>query len=317
VCLIVYKPDGDSAFTDEHMRSSIDRNDDGAGVMFIDDGRVRVDKIVGDSNLETNQDTLFEWCSNHFNSHDRLLMHHRMTTDGKNCLDNCHPYKVLSKDEDDPIDLYMMHNGVISNCKTGITAELSDSRKYVEEYLRPMLKLNHELIHLEAFHAHMEDFIGSSSKLSFMLDDGRVYIVNEKAGKWQDTGCWISNTYSIGTNTYNHNNGVYIPNTSNVIAWGGDKKKDSTSTRQSNPISVNNQPLVYGNNALAMYEEMEFYHDLYPHWLTMEPDEIVDKLLETGYSLHQIQEVVSVVDQYTLASIMEELLERISVRDYQ
>lgn len=349
MCLIIYKPNNEATFSDEHLKNSISRNTDGAGVMYVENGRIYTDKILG--GVINSEDTIFDWCKAHLESKDTVAIHHRSTTHGADELVNLHPYCVLNKDEGDAIDLYVMHNGVIHGTKsTGKHSEFSDTWHYVNDSLKPMLKGRHDLIYLEEFRNHVQSFIGGNNKLLFMDNTGEVFIVNQDVGLWQPEGkCWISNTYSTSTihipksnsllsgygnigSSYNtakdkrytgsYGTPVVIDNnkTSNVITME-DKKKEMLSDSSKNSGSLSgigkSKRVAYGNTNLATrlktVEEL-FAEDMF--YIESSPMEIVNKLLEDGFSLDKCRTLVSTLPEFTLASVIEEALERIYSRDY-
>lgn len=186
------------------MEASVSRNADGVGVMYVEDGRVKVDKLVFDplDNTKTKEEKEQEYaafCNAYLEGKDRIVIHHRYKTHGKINEINTHPYRILSMDEGDPIDLYMMHNGTLS---FGSSVEYSDTYHFVEEVLRPILQGgNHALLHTEGVSKLLSSAV-KGSKLVFLDSDNNVTIINESDGKWQEVkdqegGCWISNTYSI------------------------------------------------------------------------------------------------------------------------
>jgi hypothetical protein len=144
-----------------------------------------------------------------------------MTTDGSNHLDNIHPYKVLSIDDGDSIDLYMMHNGIISECRPAISyvggksfqnsynwkgsyldadyidadddtsvknggiqerVQPSDTQIFINEYLKPLLKQTPELLYTQSLQKLIKGFIGTGNKLIFLDSNSKVTIINENQG---------------------------------------------------------------------------------------------------------------------------------------
>jgi predicted glutamine amidotransferase len=186
------------------MDASIDRNSDGVGAMYVEDGRVKFEKLVFeplDNTLtrEQKHQAMLDFCTNAFNSHDKVVIHHRLKTHGRINEINTHPYKVLSIDDGDDVDLFMMHNGTLS---FGSCQEYSDTYHFVENVLRPILRESGVgVLQKESFHKLLASSI-KGSKLVFLDNSGTVTIINESDGKWQDKtatggGCWISNIYSI------------------------------------------------------------------------------------------------------------------------
>lgn len=192
MCLIVYYPDVENCwFDEEDFETSYESNSDGIGIMYANNGRVRVHKSMGEF---AKQKRL--WRSQV--GIRPFAMHQRMRTHGETDMQNVHPYPILTH-EQHGYDLYMMHNGIINVPE--YDSNLSDTWHFVEYYLRPILETNHELWLDPHFQDMVEDFIGYGSKLLFMNGDGRVRLYNEKKGTWKN-GCWLSNTYSIARVSY-------------------------------------------------------------------------------------------------------------------
>src|SRR6185436_19928829 len=104
MCLIVVSPNGALFPRDKFMRSA-SMNNDGFGIMWADEGRVKNFKMMGKP---------YEW----YAYYDMMkaiphAFHHRMATHGSESLANVHPFRVLSKDHHGK-DLFVMHNGVIT-----------------------------------------------------------------------------------------------------------------------------------------------------------------------------------------------------------
>lgn len=204
MCLIIYKPDNQATFSPESMTASVSRNSDGVGVMYLEDGRVKTDKLVFEPTDKTRtseqeEQEYADFCNTYLQSKEKVVIHHRFKTHGKIDYPNTHPYRVLNIDEGDLIDLYMMHNGTLS---FGSSPDYSDTYHFVEEVLRPILSNGNEhLLYREEFKKLLNSTV-KGSKLVFLDSYGQVTIINEDDGKWQEVkdgegGCWISNTYSL------------------------------------------------------------------------------------------------------------------------
>jgi len=212
MCLIVYKEDETSVFTNRQFKSMISRNTDGFGIMWRENGRIKVERSVGSPREK------FQLWQKYRNI-DTYAMHARFTTHGKTNLDNCHPYKILDIDDGDPIDLYMMHNGVLSQAPE-VNKDMSDTWHFVEYILKPIAKTNLALLwDSDEFHQWIQKVI-VGSKLLFMRSDDVEFptlILNHAAGK-EEGNCWLSNAHSASAyyshnthkkNSYNYNGGTH------------------------------------------------------------------------------------------------------------
>lgn len=190
MCFIFRKP-ADQKFPFDLMEAAHERNPDGFGVMFHEDGIAQERIILPDN---------FGQVKKLYLQHHRnpIAAHFRMRTVGDIDETQCHPYKILNKDEDG-INMFMMHNGTlhVKDIETGYQAKDSDSQQLVDKYLKPTLKSNPALIHLEPFQTMLSNLIGSSNRLVFLDDTGEFVIINQHTGHDLEEGIWISNLYGI------------------------------------------------------------------------------------------------------------------------
>lgn len=200
MCLIVYKPDEELDFTEEHFNNAWVSNPHGVGFMWTENGRVNIkktrDKVKG---LR-----LFKRLKHKRN----FSMHFRFRTAGATDIHNVHPFQILRKDEDG-IDLFLMHNGVLSVHEP--KPQFSDTWHFAKNYLRPILKNNWEFILTPEF----DDLISAhikGSKLLFLYANDKFegeIIFNKKDGKTRDNGTWVSNECFISTSRYSYYGGEW------------------------------------------------------------------------------------------------------------
>lgn len=185
MCLITYSRTGELLDRDR-FRASHSHNNDGMGFMWHQDGRVEARRYVG------TEDEL--WKQYQQVEGKPHALHQRFATSGGRKTAMAHPFRILSKDRDG-VDIYMMHNGVISSMPT--TQNHSDTFVFVRDYLRPLLAKDPELFKQKHFSWLLASAIGSGNKLLFMTSfDNNAYIINKSAGKDEDK-FWFSNSYSL------------------------------------------------------------------------------------------------------------------------
>lgn len=185
MCLIAYKPDATADFSNNKFHNAANINRDGLGVMWVEDGRVQVEKEVG------NQTNISKLYRKHKHK-TTYALHLRFATHGTKDLDNCHPFQILDKDVHGK-DLWMMHNGVIHD--VAITDKTkSDTYHFVHTYMAMLLENNPELIYNDNFKYFVQKYIGGSNKLLFMDNEANVIIMNESSGGWREK-CWLSSPH--------------------------------------------------------------------------------------------------------------------------
>ena len=209
MCLIISKAEADANLPHYSIieEAAIYGNDDGIGVMFIDDGRVKVEKAVfqkatfawqnynmdgyGNETVATQQAEFYK----RYSHLDNVAFHLRYSTHGKRVKEMAHPFRVIKKGEylDNGIraskDLWMMHNGILDVKE--VLSTHSDTWHFVKYYLRPILLGNFDLIYSDTFQEILASFV-YGSKLLFMDSEGTQIIINEEDGLWH-RGCWYSN----------------------------------------------------------------------------------------------------------------------------
>tara|TARA_R110000851_G_scaffold66423_2_gene150240 strand:+ start:1326 stop:2333 length:1008 start_codon:yes stop_codon:yes gene_type:complete len=176
-------------------------NPDGWGIS-VPDGQGR---LLTTLSAEEEGDELYELLHTEYKD-DKALIHLRYTTAGETSLRNAHPFPVLES-EPDGVDMRMCHNGTLplwTPGKTALNRWESDTRCFVREYVRPLMKrfskgMNSEDILTDPFIDSLLDHQCTfASVLAFIDGYGNVSIVNEKGngGFHDDDGTYFSNSYS-------------------------------------------------------------------------------------------------------------------------
>lgn len=181
-------------------------NKDGAGLMYVQDGRVVVHKILSPTDKELRE--LWET----FGDDRNCVLHVRRQSLGAITEENVHPFKVLSLDDGDPIDLYMCHNGTIQ----GIQVEpRADSYNLATHFLRPYFRKHPDgLVEPELLNL-LSGLIGNS-KLVFLDNYERCVIVNHELGKEHYSGAWLSTKSAVVAPTKTATK-IYTPPSSTTV----------------------------------------------------------------------------------------------------
>jgi len=176
MCIIALKPENIS-ISDQTIKNMWENNDDGAGFMYADRGKVRI--VKGLMTLDSFMDAY-----RRVGDHRKIVMHFRIRTHGEISQELTHPFWIRQG------ILGMVHNGVISSVGHTGKANESDTSLYArnlsKRFVNPVKSLESSEV-LEKIKSEI-----GYSKLVFLTNDNRHIIVNEKLGDWHD-GCWFSN----------------------------------------------------------------------------------------------------------------------------
>ena len=183
--LIISKPLG-ATIPSEHIRAARSLYEHGFGIMFVEHDKVQV--IKGRFELDE-----VEQLIGLYDRHE-LVCHFRYCTSGAINDENCQPLKVLSRDDGDPLDLYVVHDGILHSVH--VDHERSDSRVFANDYLRPLLRKNPDLLFREDFQSLLSKAVGTNNKLIFMDHTGRTIAINEASG-FREDGMWYSRRYPL------------------------------------------------------------------------------------------------------------------------
>jgi hypothetical protein len=203
MCLLIHHTaDGDLS---RNMIADIyQRNDDGFGATWVEGRKVKVIRTLGGPK---DIGAIYE---KHLRGKECVL-HFRMRTHGAVDMANCHPYRVNDK-------LVMAHNGVL-DIDASVVPEMSDTWHLVEYHLKPLLDRDPFLIFQPEFQRMLGGFIGSSNRLAFMHQSGRVIVINRASGI-DVRGMWCSNTYAWNPERFGYKAPIRHAAKSNKV-WQG------------------------------------------------------------------------------------------------
>lgn len=196
MCLLLTHP-ASTVFDKADIADFYSHNQDGVGVMWAENDILYVQKA-----LPKNADEAYQFYLDYCLGKE-CVVHWRLKTHGLIDLKNCHPYEVFGDGSERP--MYMMHNGVLhtGNAKD---KNLSDTWHYIEDYIKPLLLGNTELVFSPAFIEIIEAHISSGNKFVFMDHTGRTAIVNEQQFVTYK-GAKLSNTYAWSAHKGGHGGG--------------------------------------------------------------------------------------------------------------
>jgi predicted glutamine amidotransferase len=184
MCIIICKPKG-LKLSDEALENSWSNNDDGAGFMWADKGRIRTIKVLKSyarfkkayDRFRTSEDL----------DHKAVVLHFRIGTSGHKSIDNCHPFMVND-------NVALCHNGILSCVDVPANSKVNDTRIFINKFFKKWDKSGTKdwLADVEWL-STIEKLIGAYNKFVLMNNRGEVVILNESQGTW-DSKCWFSNS---------------------------------------------------------------------------------------------------------------------------
>jgi len=180
MCLLVQQTT-QSKFSDEFLADVFAKNQDGLGVMYADGDKLHVFKC-----LPANAAEFIDFYRKHADGKN-CVWHARMQTHGDIDFDNCHPYRVTD-------DVWLAHNGILSTGNDADKAK-SDTWHFIQNFIRPALIGNPELLTDVNWQKFVGEVIGRSNKFALVRNDGAVVVINAAAGVNYENA-WLSNTYA-------------------------------------------------------------------------------------------------------------------------
>ena len=205
MCIIVAKKKEVELPKIEYLENCFDFNNDGAGFMYVDRGKVVIDK--GYMKFKDFKHQYEKLCKRFNNFKNKaLVMHFRIGTSGTNSRENTHPY-CISNDYKElhktkiVTDLGVVHNGIIHNYTPSDTKNkhnTNDTQEFIMRYLYPLYTNWKDFYKNEYILEGIGDITGS--KFTFLNTKEELYFVGEFV---EDKGVMYSN------NSYNYGKSYY------------------------------------------------------------------------------------------------------------
>jgi hypothetical protein len=173
MCIIAVNYSG--LLTKKTLENCYKANPDSMGLMYAQDGKLRVHKELFTFNAFYNKYTEVRNLTD-----SPIVLHFRITTSGKVDKENCHPFLVNQK-------LGFVHNGIIT--QTEVKKSPYSDTYHFNEILK---KLPANFLYNKGIVTLIEKMIGYS-KLAFLDNMGNVTIIGEDLGVWEGDN-WFSNT---------------------------------------------------------------------------------------------------------------------------
>ena len=176
MCIIISKPKG-KIIPEEHLKNSYTNNKDGVGIMYAEDGIVHIQKWLS-QDYDKFLSRLVEL------ENRNVVVHYRAASVGGVNLNNVHPFWVFEN------KMAMCHNGTITKAKELAKNGESDSCAFA----RMLSDLPNDFLGRQGLVLMMKEYIGTTSRLAFLDENGTIAVINKHLGKEVD-GIWYSNDY--------------------------------------------------------------------------------------------------------------------------
>ena len=189
MCIICAKPANVKFPSEETIKNMWDANSDGAGLMYVKDGKVRIEK--GFMTYKSFTAKLDELRKTLDLVKTPVVMHFRITTHGGTCAANTHPFPVTDsiarlKQTNVTTTLGVAHNGIIPiTPRKGI----SDTMEYIATQLSPLTRALPDWYHSAPALELVRNAL--HSKLAVLDSSGEIVTIGDFV---EDNGVLYSNT---------------------------------------------------------------------------------------------------------------------------
>lgn len=191
MCIICAKPAGVKMPTSETREIMWKGNPDGAGIMWVENGKVRIAKgLMKQKRFEA---FLTELSSKIDMVKTPIVMHFRITTHGGTKPENCHPFPItenlgLLQKLNSTCEIGVAHNGILSfTPRQGI----SDTMEYILTQLSVIKRINRKF-YMERKFLELISNATAGSRLCFLTSNGEIVTT----GVWEkdESGLLYSNS---------------------------------------------------------------------------------------------------------------------------
>lgn len=190
MCIIIAKDKKGRLPKEEELKRAFEWNNDGAGFMYVDNGKVVIEKGYMKYNafIKKYKSLLAKY--NNFNNKS-LVIHCRIGTSGRNTKGNTHPYPItnnvkLLKSKHLTQDIGIVHNGIIRGF--GTEKGLNDTQEFIINYIYPIYSHWKDFYKNEYIMNGIEEITGS--KFVILDKNDNLYYIGDFI---EEEGLYFSN----------------------------------------------------------------------------------------------------------------------------
>lgn len=184
MCVIIVKDKNGNLPRKETLENCFNRNSHGAGFMYVESGKVVIDK--GYMNFKSFYRHFKRLCKKFNNFENKnLVMHMRISTSGGIERENTHPFPLTNSFKDMKklyfrTDVGIAHNGIISEAKPSKEQEaqnINDTMVFIKAYLNNIYQDWNECFENNAFMTGVSIITGS--KLAILDKEDNLRLVGD------------------------------------------------------------------------------------------------------------------------------------------
>ena len=215
MCVIIVKEKNGVLPKKEALETSFKKNPDGAGFMYVESGKVVIDK--GYMTFKSFYKHFRRLCRKFNNFENKnLVMHMRISTSGGVERENTHPFPITDSIEDmfklySRCEVGLAHNGIISATKPNKEQEskkINDTMMFIKIYLSQIYAHWKECFNNQAFLAGIAEI--TNSKFAILDKEDNLHLIGnfiEHEGSRYSNASYYS--YVAPTKKYNYTYSKY------------------------------------------------------------------------------------------------------------
>lgn len=255
MCIIAAKPAGTPMPDRDTIRTMWNVNSDGAGLMWVEKGQVRIEK--GFMKYKALANRLDELEKKLDLTATPVVMHFRITTHGGTKPENTHPFPITDsigalKKRVITTDVGVAHNGIIPiTPRKGI----SDTMEYIATQLAPLKRALPRFYENKHAMQLIQNAIGS--KMAFLTREGKIYTVGHFI---EDGGMLYSNESYMKLYSYYRSSyySCYADEDDWATSWNYTGKLTGKTETKDKPT---NEPVVEDDARMLMWlDDQDIVH---------------------------------------------------------